>query len=74
LQIIDKLAEKKQALDYSIVLAKKIINNRSLKVINAVMKSIHNSEKMNMDEVAKNDAEMFSKLAFESLAETKINR
>ena len=71
LQIIDKLAEKKQALDYSIVLAKKIINNRSLKVINAVMKSIQNSEKMNMDEVEKNDAEMFSKLALESLAETK---
>ena len=71
LQIVDKVVKKKQALDYSIGLAKKIANNRSLNVINAVMKSIHNSEKMNMDEVVKNDAEMFSKLALESLAETE---
>jgi len=71
LQIVDKVVKKKQALGYSIVHAKKITNNRSLKVINAVMKSIHNSEKMNTDEAAKNDAEMFSKLALESLTETK---
>jgi len=69
LQIIDKVVEKKQALDYSIVLANKITNNRLLNVINAVMRSINNSERMNMDDVIKNDAEMFSKLAMESLLE-----
>ena len=69
LQIVDKVVEKKQALDYSIVLANKITNNRLLNVINAVMRSINNSERMNMDDVIKNDAEMFSKLAMESLLE-----
>ena len=74
LQIVDKVVEKKQALNYSIDMAKKMINNRSLNVINAVMKSIHNIERMDMDEVVKNDAEMFRKLALESLAESKISR
>ena len=71
LQIVDKVVEKKQALDYSIVLAKKITNNRSLNVINAVMRSISNSERMNTNDVIKNDAEMFSKLAMESLLENE---
>ena len=71
LQIVDKVVKKKQTLDYSIVHAKKITNNRSLNVINAVMKSIQNSERLNTNDVIKNDAEVFSKLALESLTETK---
>ena len=67
LHIVDHVVEKKQALSYSISIAKKMTNNRSLNVINAVMKSIHNSERMDMDKVVKNDAERFSKLAMESL-------
>ncbi len=74
LQIVDKVVEKKQTLDHSIFLAKKITNSRSLNVINAVMISISNSERMDIDEVVKNDVEMFSKLALESLAETKISK
>ena len=67
LHIVDDVVEKKQALSYSISIAKKMTNNRSLNVINAVMKSIHNSERVDMDKVVKNDAERFSKLAMESL-------
>ena len=67
LRIVDELVEKKQALNYSIDLAKKMTNNRSLDVINAVMQSINNSEKMDIEEVIKNDARLFSKLALKSL-------
>ena len=65
--IVDEVVEKKQASDYSIDLAKKITNNRSSDVINAVMQSLNNSKTMDIDAVIKNDALMFSKLAMKSL-------
>ncbi len=65
--IVDEVVEKKQALDYSIGLAKKMTNNRSLDVINAVMQSLNNSKTMDIDTVIKNDARLFSKLALKSL-------
>ena len=46
-------------------------SGQSLNVINAVMKSVQNSERMDMDEVIRNDAEMFSQLAVESLLENE---
>jgi len=67
LRIVDEVVEKKQALNYSIELAKKMTNNRSLDVINAVMESVNNSEKMDIDEVIKRDTQLFSTLALKSL-------
>lgn len=67
LHFVDEVVDKKQALYYSIDLAKKMTNNRSLDVINAVMKSINNSKAMDIDAVIKNDAMMFSELALKSL-------
>ncbi len=67
LNIIDQIAEKKQALENAITLAKKITNNRPLKVINAVMKSIHNSKILDIDEMIKEDAKLFSDLAVDTL-------
>ena len=67
LNIIDHIAEKKQALENAIMLAKKMTNNRPLKVINAVMKSIHNSKILGIDEMIKEDAKLFSDLAVDAL-------
>ncbi len=68
LRIVDEVVKKKQTLNYSMDLAKKMTNNRSLDVINAVMQSISNSEKMDIEEVIKKDAMLFSKLALKSLS------
>ncbi len=68
LRIVDEVVEKKQALNYSMGLAKKLTNNRSLDVINAVMQSLNNTEKMDIEEVIKKDALLFSKLALKSLS------
>jgi len=67
LNIIDHIAEKKRALENAIMLAKKMTNNRPLKVINAVMKSIHNSKILGIDEMIKEDAKLFSDLAVDAL-------
>ncbi len=67
LNIIDHIAEKKLALKNAIILAKKMTNNRPLKVINAVMKSIHNSKILGIDEMIKEDAKLFSDLAVDAL-------
>ena len=73
LNIIDHIAEKKRALENAITLAKKITNNRPLKVINAVMKSIHNSKTMDIDEVIREDAKLFSELAIDALESNEIS-
>ena len=67
LRIVDKRVEKKQAIKHSMELAKKMTENRPLQVINAVMKSIRNSKIMNIDEVIKEDAKVFSNLAVDAL-------
>jgi enoyl-CoA hydratase/carnithine racemase len=64
--IVDEVVEKKQALNHAIGLARKLTNNRSLDVIKAVMQSVNNSKVMTIEEVIKNDAQAFSKLARKS--------
>ena len=68
LHIVDEVVEKKQVFIYSMDLAKRMTNNRSLDVIKAVMKSINNSKIMEIGAVIKNDAMMFSELALKSLS------
>ena len=67
LHLVDEVVDKKKALLHSIDLAKKITNNRSPDVINAVMRSLNNSKIMEMEEVIKNDAMAFGRLALKSL-------
>jgi enoyl-CoA hydratase/carnithine racemase len=67
LQIVDTLVKKNEARECAIDLAKKITDNRPLKVIQAVMKSVNNSKLMSTDERIKNDTAMFIELALESM-------
>ena len=71
LHIVGEVVEKKQALNYSLELAKKMTSNRPLDVINAVMQSINNSKTMEMDEVIKEDANTFGNLALKSLGRNR---
>jgi enoyl-CoA hydratase/carnithine racemase len=67
LQIIDTLVKKNEAMECAVDLANKITDNRPLKVIRAVMRSVNNSKLMSTDEHIKNDTAMFTELALESM-------
>ncbi len=69
LHIVDEVVHKKKANDFAVELAKKLTDNRQLKVIKAVMLSIRNHEKLPVEEAIKKDAEMFAQLAKEALGD-----
>lgn len=71
LKIVDALVKKNEVKGYAVDLAKKITDNRPLKVIHAVMRSVNNSKSMSVDEYIKNDTEMFAELALESMIKNK---
>jgi len=67
LQIIDTLVKKNEARKFAVDLARKITDNRPLKVIRAVMRFVKTSTSMSVDEQIKYDTEMFAELALESM-------
>lgn len=71
LKIVDDIVERKKVLEFSILKARKLTNNRPLKVINAIMQSINNSKNMTVDEVIKSDTKLFTELALEVLNNEK---
>lgn len=71
LKIVDDIVERKKVLEFSILKARKLTNNRPLKVINAIMQSINNSKNMTIDEVIKSDTKLFTELALEVLNNEK---
>ncbi|OQX73427.1 MAG: hypothetical protein B6D61_12580 [Bacteroidetes bacterium 4484_249] len=73
LKLVDYITEKNKALEFSVDLLKNIIKDRPLKVINMIMKSINNSNKMDIEKAMENDAEMFCELAVEE-AKRRNNR
>jgi len=66
--IVDEVTAKKQALDQARILAKKMTDNRPLRVIKAVMTSINNCKALGMEEALKKDAELFARLVEESFS------
>lgn len=71
LQIINTLVKKNEARECAVDLAEKITNNRPLKVIRAVMRSVNNSTSMSVDEQIKCDTKMFAELALKSMNKNK---
>ena len=69
LGVVDEISGKKQVLKHTFQLAKKMTDNRSLRVINAVMTSIKNSKMMSVADAVRIDAEMFARLVEESTEE-----
>lgn len=67
LHIADAVVKKNEAKLFAVDLARKMTENRSLKVIHSVMRSVNNSKIMSADELIKHDTEMFAELAIESM-------
>jgi enoyl-CoA hydratase/carnithine racemase len=67
LQIVDTLVKKNETRECAVDLANKITDNRPLKVVQAVMRSVNNSKSMSTDERIKNDTAMFTELALQSM-------
>lgn len=65
LHIADAVIKKNEAKLFAVDLARKMTENRSLKVIHSVMRSVNNSKIMSADELIKHDTEMFAELAIE---------
>lgn len=66
LGLTDVVVKKNQILEFSILKAKSLTDGRPLKVINAIMKSIYNAENLPTEEVIKEDAKLFTKLAIDT--------
>lgn len=63
LKLIDEITDQKNVLDFALTLLKSITFDRSLKIINTIMKSINNSRMLNYEDAMVKDAEMFCQLA-----------
>jgi enoyl-CoA hydratase/carnithine racemase len=66
LSIVDGVVEKKKSLVSATLFAQSITNNRPLKVINTIMRSIRNHEKLTGEAAAIEDIIMFTELAKDS--------
>ncbi len=71
LSIVDEVVPKKQAIEHAVNTAGKLTENKSLKVINAVMQSIRNYKSLPFEEAIEKDAEVFARLALEALRNEK---
>lgn len=71
LQLVDELSEQKNIQEVALQLLKEITAGRSLKIINAVMLSIHNSRNLVYENALKKDAEMFCELALDEVKQRK---
>lgn len=65
LKLVDHITEHNNVKDFAIYLLKSITDDRSLKIINAVMRSIHNSRNLSYEDALIEDAEMFCQLALD---------
>ena len=65
LKLVDEIIEQRNIKDYALDLINSITTDRSLKIINAIMKSINNSRNMSYEDAMLKDAEIFCQLARE---------
>ena len=65
LKLVDHITEHNNVKDFALGLLKSITADRSLKIINSVMRSIHNSRNLSYEDALIADAEMFCQLALD---------
>lgn len=65
LKLVDHITEHNNVKDFALGLLKSMTADRSLKIINAVMRSIHNSRNLSYEDALIEDAEMFCQLALD---------
>ena len=63
LNIIDYITPKKQVMEFSLNLLKKMVEKRPLEIINAVMRSVRNAGTMDFTEAMDEESRLFCRLA-----------
>jgi enoyl-CoA hydratase len=67
MKLVDYVVQANDLIPYSINLLKKMTEDRKLKVINYVMKALHNSGTMGLEDAIKEETRMFCELAQEEM-------
>ena len=70
-KLVDHITEHNNVKDFALGLLKSITADRSLRIINAVMRSIHNSRNLSYEDAVIEDAEMFCQLALDEANKRK---
>ena len=65
LKLVDYITEHNNVKDFALGLLKSITADRTLRIINAVMRSIHNSRNLSYEDAVIEDAETFCQLALD---------
>jgi enoyl-CoA hydratase len=65
MNLVDLILPDEELISYSLTLLRKMTSDRNIKVINYVMKAIHNTRKMNQKEALREETRMFCELAQE---------
>jgi len=71
LKIVDQVVEGKDCRDIAIQFLNSLIHHRPKKVIQMLMRSFRNAERLELEEAQKKDVEMFCELALEASLSTK---
>ena len=72
LNIIDYMVPTSEVFNFSFNLMKKMTSNRSLNVINSVVKALNNSKKLSFKKAMNEEIKLFCKLAIEEAKKNKI--
>jgi enoyl-CoA hydratase/carnithine racemase len=73
MKLVDYIVPSDDLIPYSMNLLKKMTEDRKLKVINYVMKALHNARTMSLEESIKEETRMFCELAKEEMKSRMMN-
>ena len=73
MKLVDYIVPADDLIPYSMNLLKKMTEDRKLKVINYVMKALHNAKTMTLEESIKEETRMFCELAKEEMKSRMMN-
>ena len=73
MKLVDYIVPADDLITYSMTLLKKMTEERRLKVINYVMKALHNARSMSLEEAIKEETRMFCELAKEEMNRRTMN-
>ena len=65
LKLVDRIVEKKKVAEYAVTMARKMTINRPLKVIQSIMRSVHNAGILESEALIREDARLFTELALD---------
>ncbi len=74
LGIVDYIVPKNEIMEASINFLKKMIDNRSIEVINSVIKSLNNFQKLRIEKAMKEEMKMFCSLAVKEAQKVYLSK